>query len=126
MSGEMRTYRERARIARDKLRKVFSDPDHRYYLEKDNFFADRYEVSRHTISAIRGELEVPIRSRRIEQTLDRLDTSAHTIRQLSTILGIDYQNVYKIIKSKKLPVLKDETSVLHLKQFATRRDDPSM
>ena len=95
---------ERAELAREELKLVLLDDSHAQYFSKDLEYAKRYDVSRHTIYKIRDELKVGSRSERIVEKLKKIDTKDMTVNGLSQLLGIKYQNLYKIVIDFKIPI----------------------
>jgi predicted transcriptional regulator len=89
---------ERAKLARASIQVLFKNPDDPLYFAKDIEFAKKFEVTRHTIYKIREELKIPPRSERIFKRLQDMGYKSYSINDLSKILGIKYQNLYKIIK----------------------------
>lgn len=97
---------ERARLARQELEEIFGDPTHPLHVAKDIEFAKKYDVARHTIYKIRDEMKVPPRSKRVLNVLSNMDTSKYTLRELSSRLGLKYQNLYKVVTDENLPYKK--------------------
>ncbi|MBD3260624.1 MAG: hypothetical protein GF334_02935 [Candidatus Altiarchaeales archaeon] len=111
----------RAKIARKALTVIFRDETDPLYYAKDMDFARQFFVSRHTIQKIREELGVPSRSQRILDRLDKMDLSEFTIKELSSILSVKYQNLYKIITENGLQVKADRRPVESLKEYQKNR-----
>jgi hypothetical protein len=107
----------RADKARTEMSKIFSDPNHELYLEKDIDLAHRFDVSRLTIYNIREQLRIPPRTDRILSKLKSVDTKQYTKRQLSTLLGLKYQNLYKIIREYKIKVKPDTRPIESMIKF---------
>jgi hypothetical protein len=97
----------RANKARRALSKIFMDPEHPLYFEKDTSLARRYRVSRLTIYNIRDQLGVPARNDRILNKLKSINTKKYTKKELAVILNIKYQNLYKIIRESNIAVKSD-------------------
>ena len=55
----------RAKIAREKLVTIFSNPEEKEYLLKDIEYAKKFDVTRHTIASIRKLYKIPSRTERI-------------------------------------------------------------
>ena len=97
-----------AEKARKELRLILTDENNPLFLAKDTELADRYGVTRLTIHNIRTKmLSVPPRSDRIIQKLKHMNTKMFTINELSVILNVKYQNLYKIIVEEEIPVKND-------------------
>ena len=99
----------RAKKAREEMQLILTDENHPLYLAKDIEFARRYDVSRLTIYNIRDDLKQPSRYQRIVKKLKSLDLSLYTINDLTKMLQVKYQNLYKIILENKLKVKVDDT-----------------
>jgi predicted transcriptional regulator len=84
-------------------------------------FARQFLVSRHTIQKIREELSVPSRSERIIERLKRMDLKELTIKELSDILHVKYQNLYKILTENDMQVKPDKRPVESLKKYQKER-----
>jgi hypothetical protein len=97
----------RARIAREELIVALQDESHPLFLAKDIDIARKFSVSRHTVYKIRDDYAIPSRIDRLLITLKSMDTTQFTISELSKILHLKYQNVYKIVKDNKLPTKSD-------------------
>lgn len=97
----------RAKIAREELKIIFSDPSNPMYFSKDIEYAKKFDVTRHTIYKIREDLKVPSRSERILSALMKIKTSKTTLKQLSESLGIKYQNLYKIVTDNDVAIKKE-------------------
>lgn len=111
----------RAQVAREKLLDIFSRPEDPDYLLKDIEYSKRYEVTRHTIAAIRDQFNVPPRTERILNRLKCIKTSDMTLTKISELLGIKYQNLYKIITENGIEVKPDTRPIEHLKKHAKDR-----
>lgn len=98
---------DRAKIARDDLKKIFTDPKHPEHMGKDIFFARKYDVTRHTIYKIREDLNIPPRSKRVLAVLKATKTGNYTLHELSKILDLKYQNLYKTMTDNNLPYKRD-------------------
>lgn len=98
---------ERARAARQELKKIFSDPSHSLHLAKDIELARRFDVTRHTLYKIRDEMKIPSRSKRVLRVLQDMDTCNYTLKELSDRLGLKYQNLYKVMTDAGLPSKKE-------------------
>jgi len=88
---------------------ILSDENNPLYYSKDIEFARRYDISRLTVYHIRDDLGAPSRYQRILKKLKSLDLSLYTINDLTKMLGVKYQNVYKIILENNLKVKPDDT-----------------
>jgi hypothetical protein len=95
---------DRAKIAREEMKIIFSDPKNPLYFAKDIEYAKKFGVTRHTIYKARDTLCIPSRSKRILLVLNNTSTKDLTIRELSKKLNVKYQNLYKIIKDNGVPV----------------------
>ena len=113
--------KSRAKTAREELERIFADERNPDHLAKDIDLSKKYKVSRHTIYKIRDVMKIPARPERILNRLKTLDTRCYTIRELSRMLNIKYQNLYKIIKEEKVAVKPDTMAIEHLKQFAQKK-----
>jgi hypothetical protein len=98
---------DRAKIAREEMKLIFSDTKNPMYFAKDLEFAKKFDVTRHTIYKARETLKIPPRSRRIFDVLKKMDTKNLTIKEISSKLNIKYQNLYKILTDNKI-VVKSE------------------
>lgn len=98
---------DRARAARQELEKIFNDPTHPLHLAKDIEFANQFDIARHTIYKIRDEMKIPPRSKRVLTVLKNMDTGKYTLKELSTKLGLKYQNLYKVVTDENLPYKKE-------------------
>lgn len=103
------------------MKHILTDEDDPLYLAKDMDFARKYDVSRHTIYKIRDRLKSPARSQRLLKKLCGMDTKKHTIKELSKILKVKYQNLYKIILENRIEVRQDIPPVTHLKKYQTSK-----
>jgi hypothetical protein len=97
----------RADAARHELKKIFKSDSHPMYLYKDIELANHFSVARHTIYSIREELGIPPRTERIIKKLKNMDTNKYTINELSAMLKIKYQNLYKVLTEDNIPVKPD-------------------
>lgn len=113
----------RARIAREALTVIFSNENDPLYYAKDMDFARQFFVSRHTVQKIREDLSVPSRSERIIQRLKRMDLKELTIKELSDILHVKYQNLYKILVENEMQVKADKRPVESLKKYQRERKE---
>jgi predicted transcriptional regulator len=98
---------DRAEKARKKMSEIFSDPEHPLYLEKDIDLATKFDVSRLTIYSIREELGIKPRTDRIIAKLKKIDTKKFTKKELAAMLGLKYQNLYKILRESNIRVKAD-------------------
>jgi hypothetical protein len=117
---------ERARVARMELLSIFSNKDSNESLLKDIEYARRFNVTRHTISSIRDQFEVPPRSERILNRLKATHTEDMTLAEISDALGIKYQNLYKIVKENEIAVKPDVKPIEHLKKHAKKRKQKTL
>lgn len=108
---------ERAEKARQEMRLILSDENNPLYFAKDIEFARRYDVSRHTIYKIRDDFKIPSRSDRLLKKLKHLDLKRFTLKDLSKMLNIKYQNIYKVILENKFKVKSDVPPITHLKKY---------
>jgi len=108
---------DRAEIARKEMQAIFSDPNHDLYLEKDIALSRKFSVSRLTIYNIREELNIPPRTDRILLKVQGIDTKMFTKRELATLLGIKYQNLYKIIREYSIVVKPDISPIVSMIKF---------
>lgn len=107
----------RAQKAREAMSKIFSDPNHELFLEKDIELANRFNVSRLTIYNIREELKIPPRTDRILKKLKGIDTKQFTKKELADKLHMKYQNLYKIIQEYKIKVKPDVRPIVSMLKF---------
>ncbi len=107
----------RAQKAREAMSKIFSDPDHELFLQKDIELAKRFNVSRLTIYNIREELKIPPRTDRILKKLKGIDTKQFTKKELADKLHMKYQNLYKIIQEYKIKVKPDVRPIVSMLKF---------
>ena len=107
----------RAQKAREAMSKIFSDPNHELFLEKDIDLANRFNVSRLTIYNIREELKIPPRTDRILKKLKGIDTKQFTKKELADKLHMKYQNLYKIIQEYKIKVKPDVRPIVSMLKF---------
>lgn len=107
----------RAQKAREAMSKIFSDPNHELFLEKDIDIANRFNVSRLTIYNIREELKIPPRTDRILKKLKGIDTKQFTKKELADKLHMKYQNLYKIIQEYKIKVKPDVRPIVSMLKF---------
>jgi DNA-binding XRE family transcriptional regulator len=105
---------ERADKARKDMEKIFSDPAHSLYLEKDIDLAKKYNVSRLTIYNIREQLKIPPRTNRILGRLKSVNSKQYTKKELSELLGLKYQNLYKIIREYKIKFKEDTPPIISM------------
>lgn len=108
---------DRADKARKAMSKIFSDPNHPQFLEKDIDLAKAFDVSRLTIYNIREQLGVPPRTERILNKLKSINTKLFTKKQLADILGLKYQNLYKIIREYKIKVKPDTRPIVSMIKY---------
>jgi hypothetical protein len=108
---------DRADKARTAMSKIFSDPNHPQYLEKDIDLAKAYDVSRLTIYNIREQLRIPPRTDRILSKLKSIDTKQFTKKELADLLGLKYQNLYKIIREYKIKVKPDTRPIVSMIRY---------
>lgn len=108
---------DRANKARKVMSKIFMDQNHPLYLEKDIDLARKFDVSRLTIYNIREQLNIPPRTERILGRLKDLGASKYTKKELSEILGMKYQNLYKIIRIYKIKVKADTPPIESMIKF---------
>jgi len=111
----------RAEVARAQMQLIFSDENHPMYFAKDIEYARRYDVTRITIYKIRDSFGVPPRSERLLKKLKKLDLSQHTIKDLSKMLNIKYQNLYKTIQENGLKIKNDTPPITFLKKYQAER-----
>jgi len=107
----------RAERARKNMIKIFSDPTHKLYLEKDIDLARKYKVSRLTVYNIREQLCIPPRTDRILNRLKSIDTKKYTKKELAELLGLKYQNLYKIIKIYNINVKEDIPPIVSMIRY---------
>lgn len=116
---------ERAERARVVLTEIFSNINHPSYLEKDIDLAKKLEISRLTLYTIREELRVPPRTDRILHRLRSMNTKEYTKKELAALLGLKYQNLYKILNQYTIPVKTDtppiHALIRHQKEKASKR-----
>ena len=98
---------DRAKIAREDLRIIFSNPSDPLYFSKDIEYAKKFDVARHTVYKIRRDLKISPRSERILSALKKLKTNELTLKELSAKLNIKYQNLYKIVTDNKVNIKKE-------------------
>ena len=89
------------------MQMILTDENNPLYFAKDIDFARRYDVSRLTIYSIRDQIGAPSRYQRLLKKLRGLDLSLYTINDLVKMLGVKYQNLYKVILENKLKVKPD-------------------
>lgn len=98
----------RAEKAKKELNIILRDENNPFFLFKDTDFAEKYGVSRLTIRNIRANrLNIPPRGARIVQKLKHMRTHIYTINELSEMLNLKYQNLYKIIMEENIPIKPD-------------------
>lgn len=95
---------DRAKLAREEMKIIFSDTKNPLYFAKDIEYARKFDVTRHTIYKARDTLGIASRSKRILDVLTKMNTKDLTIRDISSELNIKYQNLYKIVTDNKIPV----------------------
>jgi Zn-dependent peptidase ImmA (M78 family) len=103
------------------MKLILTDENNPLYFYKDIEFARKYDVTRHTIYSIREELGILPRSDRLLKKLRQLDLKRYTIKELSKMLNIKYQNLYKIILENNLVVKQDVPPITHLKKYQADR-----
>lgn len=108
---------DRADKARKMMSKIFSDQDHPLYLVKDIDLANKFDVSRLTIYNIREELGIKPRTERIIDKLKNIDTKKYTKKELATMLGLKYQNLYKILRESKIKVKADTPPIVAMIRY---------
>lgn len=104
----------RANKAREIMSEIFSNPEHPMYLEKDIDLAKKFEVSRLTIYNIREQLSIPPRINRILLRLKDIDTENYTKKEIADMLGMKYQNLYKILREYKIKVKQDTRPIVYM------------
>lgn len=114
----------RASKAREAMSQIFSDPEHPMYLEKDIDLAKKFDVSRLTIYNIREQLEIPPRTERILGRLKDIDTKSYTKKELADMLGMKYQNLYKILREYKIKVKPDTRPIESMIKFQREKVAP--
>jgi hypothetical protein len=105
---------DRADKARKELTKIFTDKNNPLYLEKDIKLASKFNISRLTLYSIRKELGIPPRTERIISRLKEIDTNQYTKKELATLLGLKYQNLYKIITECNIIVKRDIPPIISM------------
>lgn len=105
---------ERADKARKDMEKIFSDPTHSLYLEKDIDLAKKYDVSRLTIYNIREQLKIPPRTDRILSRLKSVNSKLYTKKELADLLCLKYQNLYKIIRIYNIKFKEDTPPIVSM------------
>lgn len=108
--------RRKGELAKRGLEKIFSDVHNQLYTGSDVEIAKEFNVSRLTVFNIRKELSVKSRNERIVEVLKNIDTSALTLRELAIYTGVQYQNLYKIVKGLKLKTKADVRPIEHMIQ----------
>jgi predicted transcriptional regulator len=108
---------ERAEKARQEMKLILTNERHPLYFAKDIEFARRYDVTRHTIYKIRDTLGILSRSERLLKKLKSTDTKQFTLKELSQMLRVKYQNLYKIILENEFQVKPDVAPITHLKKY---------
>ena len=93
------------------MQMILTDENNPLYFAKDIEFARRYDVSRLTIYSIRDQIGAPSRYQRLLKKLKNLDLSLYTINDLVKMLGIKYQNLYKVVLENELKVKPDISRV---------------
>ena len=110
--------KQRAIKAREELQLILTDEDNPLFLSKDTDLAKRYGVSRLTVRNIRANvLDIPSRADRIVTKLKHMETKNFTINELSEILNVKYQNLYKIIIEAKIPVKNDTPPIENMLKY---------
>jgi hypothetical protein len=108
---------ERARKAYREIKQILTNEDDPLYLTKDIDFARKYDVSRHTIYKIRDRLKSPARSQRLLKKLRGMDTKKYTIKELSKLLKVKYQNLYKMTLENGIEVKQDTPPIAQLQKY---------
>jgi Zn-dependent peptidase ImmA (M78 family) len=103
------------------MKLILTDENNPLYFSKDIEFARRYGVTRHTIYSIREELGILSRSERLFKKLKQIDLKQYTLKELSQMLGVKYQNLYKVILENKMQVKPDVPPITHLKKYQAER-----
>lgn len=98
---------DRTESAQEDFKVIFSDPKHSLYFAKDSELSREYGISRHTVRTLRTVVGAPSRSKRILEALKRMPTKKHTIFELSDMLGVKYQCLYRIIRDHNIKVKSD-------------------
>lgn len=111
----------RAQAAREELLDIFMKTESKDYLLKDTDYALRFNITRHTIAAIREQFRIPARTERILTRLKALNTEDMVIADLCELLGVKYQNLYKIITDNKIKVKPDVRPIVRLKEHVKNR-----
>ena len=111
----------RTQEARTKIKEIFSNTRNRYYFLKDAELSKVLDISRHTVKKIRGEQNIPTRALRILEILANIDTEKFTITELSLMLNLRYQNLYKVIKMNHLPFKPDTPPIESLRRYHERQ-----
>jgi hypothetical protein len=101
---------DRAKIARAELSEIYKDTEHELYFAKDIELAKKYNVSRHTIYKIREEMNIPPRSKRVLEVLKSMDTKSYNLKELTNLLNIKYQNLYKMVTDFDIPYKNSDCS----------------
>lgn len=92
----------RAQTAREEISKIFADEKNELYFAKDIELSKKFNISRHTMYKIRDELNVPSRSKRILNALKKFDLNNISVNEMSRILNLKYQNLYKIVTENNI------------------------
>lgn len=108
---------ERAKRARYEMRAIFMNESHPLFFCKDIEFARRFSVNRHTICSIRAELNIKSRCERLRERLSKLDLTRFTLNDLSGMLNVKYQNLYKVIVENGMKIKPDIRPVEHMKEY---------
>jgi len=98
---------KRAKKAREYMRAVMADEGHQMRYAKDIDFARKFDVSRHTIYAIRDELKMPPRSQRVADRLKRMKTADRTLGEICQLLNVKYAGLYKVMTENGIPFKSD-------------------
>lgn len=112
---------ERAQEAREGMERIMKDEKHPLHFAKDIEFAREFDVSRHTIYRIREELGMLPRLERVVTKLRSIDLSRYTIKDLTILLNVKYQGLYKIIEDHKFSVKPDVPPIEALKRYQKAR-----
>lgn len=107
---------KRAKKAREYMQDVMADENHQMRYAKDIDFARKFDVSRHTVYAIRDEISMPPRSVRLAERLKTMNTHDKTLSELCRMLNVKYAGLYKIMTENDLPFKSDFKSSLGRKR----------
>lgn len=98
---------KRAKRAREFMRAVMADEGHQMRYAKDIDFARKFDVSRHTIYAIRDDLRMPPRSQRLTDRLKSMRTEDKTLGEICRLLNVKYAGLYKVMTENGIPFKSD-------------------